>query len=123
MCLLELLPVAKFHAQIWQFLKWACISETLARRAKIKFDSHGIETEYNYTTFASGQILYPNMAILKIDSYVNEPRFYICTCTFDLLVFKGFWGHLVHLSQIVRREKRSEIWKSGVSVNMYMGYL
>ncbi len=32
---LELLPMGKFHAQIWQFWKMANISETAARRAKI----------------------------------------------------------------------------------------
>ncbi len=31
---LELWPMAKFHAQIWQFSKPAHISETAARRAK-----------------------------------------------------------------------------------------
>ena len=32
---LELWPIANFHAQVWQFRKSACISETAARRAKI----------------------------------------------------------------------------------------
>ncbi len=35
MQLLELWPLGKFHAQIWQVWKWARISETAARRAKI----------------------------------------------------------------------------------------
>ena len=33
--LLELRPMAKFHAQMWQFWKSACISEAAARRSKI----------------------------------------------------------------------------------------
>ncbi len=33
--LLKLWPIAKFHAQIWQFWKMAYISETAARGAKI----------------------------------------------------------------------------------------
>ena len=33
--LLKLWPMDRFHAQMWQFWKWACISETTAHRAKI----------------------------------------------------------------------------------------
>ncbi len=32
---LALWPMAKFHAHIWQFWKWACISETAACRGNI----------------------------------------------------------------------------------------
>ena len=58
----------------------------------------------------------------------KKNKFY--TGTFDLLVFKvilGSFGALVSKGPITRKqmsvEKRSEIWKSGVGVNMYMGYL
>ncbi len=63
----------------------------------------------------------------KIGPYVNEPKLY--TDTFDLLVLQvilGSFGALVCNSNAgVHSEKRSEIWKSGVAVYMYMyiGYL
>ena len=31
---------------------------------------------WNFWNFANGQIPCPDMAILKIDPYVNEPKFY-----------------------------------------------
>ncbi len=45
--LLALWPMAKFHAQIWPFWKFACISETAAPRVKISsISTPGLEREY-----------------------------------------------------------------------------
>ncbi len=68
------------------------------------------------------------MANSKVCLYVSESKFY--TGTFDLLVFKvilGLFGTLVSKWPVtqkqVSREKLSEIWKSGVAVNIIWGYL
>ena len=58
--LLELWPMAKFHAQIWQFWKSAGISEAAVHRVKISsISTPGVEKEYMYTlcgTLANGQV-------------------------------------------------------------------
>ncbi len=64
------------------------------------------------------------MAISKIGLHANEPKFN--TGTFDLLVFKansGPYGHCTGLKMdtAVRKQMRSETWKSGLAENMYMG--
>ncbi len=77
--------------------------------------------------FVSDQVSCPNMGISKIGPYVNEPRFY--TGAFALLVFKVILGVIwciclkmaCNSKTGVRGEKRSEIWKSVVTVNMCMG--
>ncbi len=67
------------------------------------------------------------MANSKIGPYVNQAKFY--TGMFGLL-FQGHFGVWCIVSKwpVSRTQesiggKRSEIWKSGVAVNMYMGYL
>ena len=73
--LLELLPMVKFHAQIWQVWKSTCTSETFVCRVKIS----SISTPWgrkkcmcNFWNFAVVQVPCPNMAILKIDQYLRN---------------------------------------------------
>ena len=84
--LLEILPMAKFHAQIWQ----------LRKLARMSMNPTFILMHWSFSVRGYFGVIW--CTCLKIASSSNTD---------------------------VRREKRNEIWKSGVAgiMYMYMGYL
>ena len=72
--LLELLPVAKCHAQIWKFKKkWAFISEPAARRTKNKLHFDHVERECvcNFWNICQWPRFMP-----KYEKFLNVPQFF-----------------------------------------------
>ncbi len=121
--LAQLWPMAKFHAQIFQFWKSAHISKAAASRAKIGSIPIPWGREWVYVELLPKCGNFENRSVSQWTHVL-----YWCVWSFSVPGhFNVIWCTCLKMAcnskTAVCRKKRSEIWKSGVAVNMYMEYL